>query len=131
MPGYLFDAKLCSALRVFAPDEAAARAYLGEALNCGDVVVRLPDGTPVRGEVSLEGELVLADVDGVPVGGTEAPPPPGTSIFVRLCDIADELDHYVRDLPSGPERDNLEGVLLELDDVIDRTIGVEGAPPRP
>jgi hypothetical protein len=134
MPGYLFDAKLCSALRVFAPDEATARAWLGEALNCGDVVVHLPNGTPVCGEVSLDGELVLADVDGAAVSDTEAtaPLPRRTAIFVRLCDIADAFDHYVRDLPSGPERDRLEVLVLELDQIIDRTIGVEGAwrPPQ-
>jgi hypothetical protein len=128
MPGYLFEVRLVSAIRIFAPDEGAARAWFGEALDCTTIVVHLPNGTPACGEVSLDGGLVLTDVDGVAVGGTEAPPAkPGTTIFVRLCDIADDLDQHVRDLPCGPGRDTLEGVLLELDDVIDRTVGVEGA----
>jgi hypothetical protein len=47
------------------------------------------------------------------------------SIFAALCDVADAFDTYVRDLESGPQRDYLEGLLRQLDAVIDRTIGVE------
>jgi hypothetical protein len=41
------------------------------------------------------------------------------SIFTQLCDIADALDRYVRDLEVGPQRDTLEGLLHSLDEVID------------
>jgi hypothetical protein len=47
-----------------------------------------------------------------------------SSIFVTLCDLTDELDRAVRDLPSGPIRDRLEDLVQRLDGVIDRTVGV-------
>ena len=46
------------------------------------------------------------------------------SIFATLCDVADDLDRYVRDLPSGPDRDKLEDLGRRLDAVIDRMVGV-------
>jgi hypothetical protein len=46
------------------------------------------------------------------------------SIFAALCDIADALDRYVRDLPAGPERDTLASLLTRLDEVIDLTVGL-------
>jgi len=46
------------------------------------------------------------------------------SIFSTLCDITDDLSGYVRDLPSGPERDQLEDLARRLDGVIERTVGV-------
>ena len=47
------------------------------------------------------------------------------SLFLTLCDICDEFDTYVRDLEPGAVRDHLESLVQRLDDVIDRTIGVE------
>jgi hypothetical protein len=46
------------------------------------------------------------------------------SIFATLCDLADELCRYARDLPASPARDRLEGLVQRLDAVIDRTVGV-------
>jgi len=46
------------------------------------------------------------------------------SIFSTLCDITDDFSRYVRDLPSGPERDQLEDLARRLDGVIERTVGV-------
>jgi hypothetical protein len=49
------------------------------------------------------------------------------SIFVTLCDILDEFDAYVRELPLGPDADRLGALVHRLDAVIDRTIGLEQA----
>jgi hypothetical protein len=46
------------------------------------------------------------------------------SIFATLCDLTDELDRAVRDLPSGPTRDRFEDLVQRLDALIDRTVGV-------
>jgi hypothetical protein len=46
------------------------------------------------------------------------------SIFSTLCDIVDDLQHYVRALNAGPTRDHLEDLVQRLDVVIDRTVGV-------
>jgi hypothetical protein len=48
-----------------------------------------------------------------------------SSIFATLCDLADDFERTVRDLPSGPIRDRLEDLVQRFDAVIDRTIGVE------
>lgn len=53
------------------------------------------------------------------------PMPP--SIFVALCDILDDFDAYVRDLPLGPDADRLGALVRRLDAVIDRTIGLDPA----
>jgi hypothetical protein len=47
-----------------------------------------------------------------------------TSIFADLCDAVDDLAAYTRDLPAGPQRDQLEDLVRQLDAVIDRTVGV-------
>jgi hypothetical protein len=49
------------------------------------------------------------------------------SIFVTLCDILDDFDAYVRDLPLGPDADRLGALVRRLDAVIDRTIGLDPA----
>jgi hypothetical protein len=46
------------------------------------------------------------------------------SIFATLCDLTDELDRVVRDLPSGPTHDRFEDLVQRLDALIDRTVGV-------
>jgi hypothetical protein len=47
------------------------------------------------------------------------------SIFLTLCDVVDALDSYVRAMPLGPDADGLSAIVRRLDDVIDRTIGLE------
>jgi hypothetical protein len=46
------------------------------------------------------------------------------SIFDALCNVVDDFEHYVHDLPSGPQRDQLEDLVRRLDGVIDRTVGL-------
>jgi len=48
-------------------------------------------------------------------------------IFSQLCDICDEFDTYVRDLEPGPVRDHLSDLVQRLDDVTEKTIGLEQA----
>jgi hypothetical protein len=45
------------------------------------------------------------------------------SIFTTLCDIADALLAYARDFPAGPQRDQLEDLVQQLDAVIDEVVG--------
>jgi hypothetical protein len=47
------------------------------------------------------------------------------SIFSDLCDIADAFDCYVRTLPSGIQRYQLEDLVQRLAAVIDRTIAIQ------
>ena len=64
---YLFDAKLFASLRVTASSEAKARRILTELLDCATVNCgALPDGSPLTGDASLDGELDLVEVDGEP-----------------------------------------------------------------
>jgi hypothetical protein len=50
------------------------------------------------------------------------------SIFVELCDILDDLDQYIFAMPSGPERDKLELLRIRLDEVVERTVGLDDVP---
>ena len=62
---YLFDVKLFASLRIKARNERTARRMLAELLDCATVNCgALPDGSPLAGEASVDGELELIEVDG-------------------------------------------------------------------
>ena len=62
---YLFDVKLFAALRISAKSKHEARRLLGELLVCTTIHCgALPDGSPLTGEASVDGELELLEVDG-------------------------------------------------------------------
>ena len=55
---FTFDAKLFAAFTIEAPDRATAEKWLREALDCADINAgALPNGDPIIGEASLDGEL--------------------------------------------------------------------------
>ena len=65
MPEYVFDVKLFTTLRVKADSEAKARADLRRMLNCADANFGAWDeGDPILGEVSMDGEPDLVEIDG-------------------------------------------------------------------
>lgn len=69
MPNYLFDVTVIASLRLDAPDEATARAWLRD-IQCGTGNFgALPTGEPLVGEVSIDGPLDLVEVDGEPQDG--------------------------------------------------------------
>ena len=65
MKEYAFDVKLLAAIRVKAADQATARAMLKEALDCADTNFGAwPNGDPIIGEASIDGEPDLIEIDG-------------------------------------------------------------------
>jgi hypothetical protein len=62
---YLFDLKLFASVRVKAESEAAARALIAAHIHCADVNFGAwPDGSPILGEASVDGEADLMEIDG-------------------------------------------------------------------
>jgi hypothetical protein len=62
---YLFDAKLFALLRISAASEDQARRILTRLLDCATINCgALPDGSPLTGEASLDGDLDLIEIDG-------------------------------------------------------------------
>lgn len=62
MNNFLFDVKIFAAIRVTARNEHEARAILAGVLNCADANFgSFPDGSPVLGEASMDGEPELVD----------------------------------------------------------------------
>jgi hypothetical protein len=51
--------------------------------------------------------------------------PRRATIFEALCAINDDFAGIAMRMESGPEKDRLEDLVRRLDEVIDRTIGVE------
>lgn len=65
MKEFLFDIKLFASLRVKAADEASARRMLKTALDCATINCgSWPNGEPIVGEASEDGEADLMEVDG-------------------------------------------------------------------
>lgn len=59
---FTFDAKLFASFTVDAPDKATAEAWLKRALDCASINAgALPNGDPILGEASLDGELDFAE----------------------------------------------------------------------
>ena len=62
---YLFDVKLFASVRVKAEDENAARKMLNDVFDCADINAGAwPNGDPVTGEASQDGEADLIEVNG-------------------------------------------------------------------
>ena len=62
---YLFDIKLFASLRVKATSEAKARQLLKTALDCATINCGAwPNGEPIVGEASEDGEADLMEIDG-------------------------------------------------------------------
>jgi len=60
---YLFDVKLFAALRITASNEQDARRILVSVLDCATINCgALPDGSPLVGEATVDGEFDLVDV---------------------------------------------------------------------
>ena len=47
------------------------------------------------------------------------------TVFATLCDLVDELQRVVRDLPHSPQQLALEALVNRFDVLIDQTIGLE------
>lgn len=69
MPNYLFDVKLFATFRINAESEAEARRLLTAALDCATVQAGFIDEELLTGEASVDGELILVEVDGEPYDG--------------------------------------------------------------
>lgn len=58
MPLFTFDMTLSATITVDAPDEATAREWINEAIECADTNFGAwPDGSPILGECSLTANM--------------------------------------------------------------------------
>lgn len=65
MPEFLFDVKLFVSVRVQAETEAEGRRLLADAMECATINAgSWPNGEPVLGEASQDGEADLIEIDG-------------------------------------------------------------------
>jgi hypothetical protein len=51
------------------------------------------------------------------------------SVFDQLCDLTDDLQRLVRDLPFSATKLALEVLVHRADSLIDQTVGLERVPP--
>lgn len=67
MKNYLFDVKLCAAIRINANSEAEARATIADVLDAASCNAGAwPNGDPILFEASIDGVPSLVEIDGEP-----------------------------------------------------------------
>lgn len=126
MPKFTFDMTLTAAISVDAPDAETAKRWLIEALDCADTNFgAYPNGDPILGEVSLNGEenITLGMIEGEDVEGARTLVDPKAltdrTMFDLLCENFDAWD--------GEE----ESVKEEHADLIEKTEAfIDAAKPR-
>ncbi len=66
LKNYLVDIKLSTSIRVDAEDEEAARKLIATAFNCASINAGAwPNGEPITGTASMDGEADLVEIDGM------------------------------------------------------------------
>lgn len=65
---FLFDVRLCASFRIKSANASEARRLLAEALDCASINAGEINGHTLIGEASLDGDAVLVESDGEPIG---------------------------------------------------------------